>query len=81
MNNLLLYQDETIRWTNKKVNHRRHGPNQKENAKMAGKLQPKWLGSYLATQTTRQRAFTLQDSEGNKLPHTWNIDDLRKFYP
>ena len=53
----------------------------KQNAKMAGKLQPKWLGPYLATQTTRAGAYILQDSEGNQLPHTWNIDDLRKYYP
>jgi hypothetical protein len=86
VNNLCLYQDETIRWRNKKVNPRQIITGdmvliRKQNTKMAVKLQPKWLGPYLATQTTRQGAFTLQDSEGNKLPHTWNIDDLRKFYP
>jgi hypothetical protein len=37
----------------------------KQNAKMAGKLQPKWLGPYLATQTTKAAAYNLQDSEGN----------------
>jgi hypothetical protein len=53
----------------------------KQNAKMPDKLEPKWLGPYLATQTPRPRAYNLQDSEGNQLPHTWNIDDLRKYYP
>ena len=53
----------------------------KQNAKMAGKHQPKWLGPYLAMQTPRPWAYNQQDSEGNQLPHTWNIDDLRKYYP
>jgi hypothetical protein len=53
----------------------------KQNAKMAGKLQPKWSGPYAITKTIRPGSFHLQDSEGNKLPHTWNVDDLRKYYP
>ena len=86
VNNLRIYQDKTARWRNIKVNpHQINSGDfvliRKKNAKMAGKLQSKWLGPYLATQTTRPASFTLQDSEGNKLPHTWNIDDLRKYYP
>jgi hypothetical protein len=86
VNNLRLYQDETIRWRKKNVNlHQIIIGNmvliRKQNTKMARKLQPKCLSPYLATQTTRQGAFTMQDSEGNKLPHTWTIDDLRKLYP
>ena len=48
----------------------------KQNVKMAGKLQPKWVGPYSASQANRPGAYNLQDSEGNQLPHTWNIDDL-----
>jgi hypothetical protein len=86
VNNLCLYQYETIIWRNKKVNPRQIITGdmvliKKQNAKMAGKLQPKWLGPYLTTQTTKQGTFTLQDSKGNKLPHTWNIYNLHKFYP
>jgi hypothetical protein len=53
----------------------------KQNTKMAGKLQPKLLGPYLATQARRPGVYNLQDSEGSQLPHTWNIDDLQKYYP
>jgi hypothetical protein len=86
VNNLRLYKDETIRWRKRKVNpHQTNSGDmvliKKQNAKMAGKLQPKWLRPYLATQSTRLGAFTLQDSEGNKLPHTWTITDLCKYYP
>ena len=86
VNNLRIYQAETTRWRNKKVNPRKINSGdmvliRKQNAKMAGTLQPKWLGPNLATQTTRPGAYNLQDSVGNKLPHTWNINDLRKYYP
>jgi hypothetical protein len=53
----------------------------KQNAKMAGKLQPKWLSPYLATQTPRLGAYILLDGKGNQLPHTWNIVDLCRYYP
>jgi hypothetical protein len=64
VNNLRIYQDETTRWRNKKVNpHQINSGDmvliRKQNAKMVGKLQPKWLGPYLATQSTRPGAFTL----------------------
>ena len=84
--NLRLYQAETVWWWDKKVNPRQINIVdmvlvRKQNMKMAGKLQPKWVGTYLATQASRPRAYNLQDSEGNQLPHTWNIDDLQKYYP
>jgi len=54
VNNLHIYQDETARWRNKKVNPRQINSGdlvliRKQNTKMAGKLQSKWLGPYLAT--------------------------------
>ena len=75
VNNLRSYQAKTARWRDKKVNpHQINSRDmvliRKQNTKMAGKLQSKWLGPYLATQTTRPASFTLQDSEGNKLPNT-----------
>jgi hypothetical protein len=78
INNLCTYQAETIRWRDKKVNLRQINSGdlvliRKQKAKMACKLQPKWLGPYLATQTSRAGAYNLLDSEGNKLHHTWNI--------
>jgi hypothetical protein len=64
INNLCIYQDETIRWRSKKVNPRQINSGdmvliRKRNIKMASKFQPKWLGPYLATQSTRLGAFTL----------------------
>jgi hypothetical protein len=67
VNNLHIYHDETAQWRNKKVNpHQINSGDmvliRKQNAKMTGKLQPKWLRPYLATQSTRPRAFTLAAS-------------------
>ena len=75
VNNLCPYQAETVRWQDKKANPRQINTGDmvliiKQNAKMAGKLLPKWVGPYLATQTHRPSAYNLQDSEGNQLPHT-----------
>jgi hypothetical protein len=73
VNNLRTYQAETTRWRNKKVNPCEVNSwdlilIRKQNAKMDGKL-PKWLGPYVATQSTRLGAYNLQDYEGNQLPH------------
>jgi len=86
VNNLRLYQAKNVWWQDKKVNPRQINTGdmvlvRKQNTKMAGKLQPKWVGPYLATQASRPRAYNLQDSKGSQLPHTWSIDDLRKYYP
>lgn len=86
VNNLQSYQEETKRWRKKHVKPRHIEVGdmvliRKQNAKMAGKLQPKWTGPYIVIKFNRPGSFHLQDSEGNDLPHTWNIDDLCKFYP
>ena len=86
VNNLRLYQAENVQWQDKKVNPCQINTGdmvliRKQNAKMAGKLQPKWVGPYLATQAKRPGAYNLHDSEGNQLPPTWNIDNLQKYYP
>ena len=86
VNNLHSYQAEIVRWWDKKVNPHQINTRdmvliRKQNAKMADKLQPKWVGPYLATQANRLGAYNLQDSDSNQLPHTWNIDDLWKYYP
>jgi hypothetical protein len=75
VNNLRTYQAETIWWRDKKVNPCQINLGdmvliRKQNAKMGNKLQLKWLGPYLATQTSRSKAYSLQDSVGNQLPHT-----------
>ena len=52
----------------------------KPNVANAGKLLPKWEGPYTAKVTGRSRSFYLIDGKGRTTTHTWNIDNLCRFY-
>ncbi|GJZ62980.1 hypothetical protein Tco_0619401 [Tanacetum coccineum] len=45
-----------------------------------GKLGPKWEGLYEVTEALGKGAYKLRDREGNQLPRTWNISNLKKCY-
>jgi hypothetical protein len=44
-------------------------------------LQFLWEGPYIVTSSVRDGAFHLKDEEGVELPHSWNVDNLRTFFP
>jgi len=52
----------------------------KPNAENVGKMEPKWDGPYLVISSKRPGSYHLADSEGNELPHSWNDDNLKKYY-
>jgi hypothetical protein len=45
------------------------------------KLFPCWEGPYRVTQVCRPGCIRLAMEEGEPVPHPWNIEHLRKFYP
>ncbi|GJY48465.1 reverse transcriptase domain-containing protein [Tanacetum coccineum] len=45
-----------------------------------GKLGPKWEGSYEVTEALGKGAYKLRDRDGNQLPRTWNVSNLKKCY-
>jgi hypothetical protein len=45
-----------------------------------GKLEPKWEGPYIVKTKASQNAYRLATSFGEDLEHSWNIDNLRKFF-
>ena len=45
-----------------------------------GKLEPKWEGLYIIKEKYGSASFMLSDAEGNVLPHSWNADNLRRFF-
>ncbi|GJT61086.1 hypothetical protein Tco_1004619 [Tanacetum coccineum] len=45
-----------------------------------GKLGPKWIGPYEVTEALGKGAYKLRDQDGNQLPRTWNIRNLKKCY-
>ncbi|CAN6293772.1 unnamed protein product [Urochloa humidicola] len=79
------YQEETRSWRNRKVTPKeivsgdlvlRRSPTSEGKNKLFGK----WEGPYVANAASRPGPFHLTDSAGVELPHTWNIDNLKKYY-
>jgi hypothetical protein len=84
--NLLKYQEETRKWRNKKVSLKNIQVGdfvlkRKKNANSVVKLQFAWEGPYIVTSSVRDGALRLKDEEGMELPHSWNVDNLCKFFP
>jgi hypothetical protein len=45
------------------------------------KLNSRWEGPFVVKQVTRPGSYRLQYPEGQDVPNSWNIQNLRKFYP
>ena len=45
-----------------------------------GKLGPNWEGLYRITSWQRKGTYHLETIDGQKLPHLWNTEHLRKYY-
>ncbi len=46
-----------------------------------GKLGPNWEGPYKVVEIRRPGTYHLEDANGRRLPHPWNAEHLRKYYP
>ncbi|XP_077228335.1 uncharacterized protein LOC143861280 [Tasmannia lanceolata] len=46
----------------------------------SGKLAPTWEGPYRVSRTLQLGSYQLEDLEGNPIPRTWHIPNLKKFY-
>ena len=45
------------------------------------KLGPNWEGPYKVIQYYRRGTYHLEDMDGKKLPHPWNVEHFKKYYP
>ena len=45
-----------------------------------GKLEPAWEGPYIVKSKASPSAYRLATPTGEDLEHSWNIDNLRKFF-
>jgi hypothetical protein len=45
-----------------------------------GKLEPKWEGPFIVKMKASPSAYRLVTPSGEELEHSWNIDNLRKFF-
>lgn len=82
--NLDKYHAETKAWRDKKVLRKNINVGDMvliRHADKQGKLQPQWYGPFIVSQKIGQGAFKLMSEEGTEMAHTWNADNLRRFYP
>ena len=52
-----------------------------ESNKGCHKLTPPWEGPYIVAQVLKPRTYKLANEKGEILTNTWNIEQLRRFYP
>ena len=52
-----------------------------QSTKEKQKLSPPWEGPYMVTEVIRPSVYRLKDNNGNVLTNTWNIEQLRHFFP
>jgi hypothetical protein len=83
--NINKYQDETIKWHDRKVRLKNIKPGhlvlqRVANPDKVGKLQLKWQGPFLVVSSSRPGSYRLKDMDGNDIPRSWNTDELRRYY-
>jgi hypothetical protein len=86
---IALYQGKMARYYNTKVKLRRfevgdwvlRKVTQATKDPSQGKLGPNWEGPYKIIQYYRRGTYHLEDHHGKKLPHPWNAEHLKKYYP
>jgi ribonuclease HI len=86
---IALYQGRMARYYNAKVKLRRfevgdwvlRKVTQATKDPSQGKLGPNWEGPYKIIQYYRRGTYHLEDRHGKKLPHPWNAEHLKKYYP
>jgi hypothetical protein len=83
--NLEKYQEETRAWRDPKVKLKQFKvinlvllrSSRTENT---GKFEVKWIGPYVVSEKTRSGAYMLSDTQGRVLEHSWNAENIHRFY-
>jgi hypothetical protein len=83
--NINKYQDETIKWRDRKVRLKNIKPGhlvlrRVPNPDTVGKLQLKWEGPFLVVSSSRPGSYRLKDMDGKDIPRSWNANELRRYY-
>ncbi|GKB45244.1 reverse transcriptase domain-containing protein [Tanacetum coccineum] len=73
------YYNARVRNTSFKPGDLVYRNNEASHAEDGGKLGPKWEGSYEVTEALGNGAYKLRYRNGNVLPRTWNICNLKKM--
>ncbi|GJT34612.1 reverse transcriptase domain-containing protein [Tanacetum coccineum] len=72
------YYNARVRNTRFKPGDLVYQNNEASHAEDGGKLGPKWEGPYEVTKALSKGAYKLKDRNGNILPRTWNVCNLKK---
>jgi hypothetical protein len=83
--NIYKYQVKTIKWRDRKVRLKNIKPGhlvlqRVANPNRVGKLQLKWEGPFLVVSSSKPGSYRLKEMDGNDIPRSWNIDELRRYY-
>uniref|UniRef100_A0A2N9EPX2 Uncharacterized protein n=1 Tax=Fagus sylvatica TaxID=28930 RepID=A0A2N9EPX2_FAGSY len=86
---IALYQEKMAKYYNTKVKLRRfeigdwvlRKVTQATKDSSQGKLGLNWEGPYKVIQYYRRGTYHLEDRHGKKLPHPWNAEHLKNYYP
>jgi hypothetical protein len=81
--NLDKYHQETKTWRDKIVLRKNINPGdmvQIHHPNKQGKLQSQWYGPFILANMVKPGVYRLLN-EGLETSHTWNADNLRRFYP
>ncbi|GJX20736.1 reverse transcriptase domain-containing protein [Tanacetum coccineum] len=74
------YYNSKVRSTSFNPGDLMYRNNEASHAEDTRKLGPKWEGPYEVTEALGKGAYKLRDGDGNQLPRTWNISNLKKCY-
>jgi hypothetical protein len=79
------YQAQTKAWRNsniipKEFDEGDHILIRTSRTESRGKVKPKWEGPFIVKKKTSPNSYRLTTQSGEDLEHSWNIDNLRKFY-
>jgi hypothetical protein len=64
----------------KRVQQRRPHTHPDHPDRITGKLEPKWEGPFIVKSKASPSAYSLVTPSDEDLEHSWNIDNLRKFF-
>ncbi|GJX44166.1 reverse transcriptase domain-containing protein [Tanacetum coccineum] len=74
------YYNSKVRNTSFKLGDLVYWNNDASHVKDSGKLGPKWEGPYEVMEALGKGAYKLRDRNGELLPRTWNVCNLKKCY-
>jgi hypothetical protein len=85
MPNLQKYHQETRAWRDPKVKLKQFEVRnlvllRSPHTENKRKFKAKWIGPYVVSEKTRSSAYRLSDTQGRVLEHSWNVENLHRFY-